>query len=59
MTDEITELKLQKSITRNENDITDRIKRGVEVSDSKYSVLANDYNKLFMLNKRLEWVTLI
>ena len=51
MTDEITELKLQKSITRNENDITDRIKRGKEVSDSKYCVLANDYNKLFMLNK--------
>lgn len=54
MTDEITELqisKLQKSITRNENDITNRIKRGVEVSDSKYSVLANDYNKLFLLNK--------
>jgi len=51
MTDEITELKLQKSITRNENDITDRIKRGKEVSDSKYSVLANDYNKLFLLNR--------
>lgn len=54
MTDEITELqisKLQKSITRNENDITDRIKRGVDVSDSKYSVLANDYNKLFLLNR--------
>jgi hypothetical protein len=51
MTDEITEMKLQKSITRNENDIIDRIKRGKEISDSKYCVLANDYNKLFMLNK--------
>ena len=49
----ITEMqisKLTKEIEQTEKDITDRKNRGKDITPAKYSVLANNYNKLFELN---------
>lgn len=50
----ITEMqisKLTKDIERYKNDITDRKNRGKDITPAKYSVLANNYNELFKLNR--------
>jgi len=50
----ITEMqisKLTKEIEQTEKDITDRKNRGKDITPAKYSVLANNYNKLFELNR--------
>jgi hypothetical protein len=50
----ITEMqisKLTKEIEQTEKDIKDRKNRGKDITPSQYSVLANNYNKLFELNR--------
>ena len=50
----ITEMqisKLTKAIAQTEKDIRDRKNRGKDVPPAKFSVLANNYNELFKLNR--------
>ena len=49
----ITEIqisKLTKDIEQTNKNIKDRKNRGKDITPSQYSVLANNYNKLFKLN---------
>ena len=50
----ITEMrisKLTKNIEQSEKDIKDRKNRGKDISPATYSVLANNYNELFEINR--------
>ena len=50
----ITEMqisKLTKDIVQTEKEITDRKNRGKDITPAKFTVLANNYNELFKLNR--------